>query len=99
MSIGFPDSAERVFGVMVAPDRPGPLELVTMAKKAAVFGLGGGKEAPVAPRGVRPVLKVDRSGVKPVRKAEGSKDDCGPASMAGDRGPERNELEKELDHG
>ena len=66
MAEALPVSAVRVLGVIW-----GPLPL-TMAKKAAVPGDGGGN--PLAlPRGVSPVLKLERSGVKPVRNEDGSK--------------------------
>ena len=68
--------ALRVLGVMVpvTPWRPpGPL-LFIMARNAAVFGLGGGKETGPPIRGVRPVPGVSPvRGVRPVRKAAGSK--------------------------
>ena len=63
-----------MFGVIVVPDKPGPLLFVTIARKAAVFGLGGGKEPEAPPKGVKPVLKFVKSGVKPVRKELGSKE-------------------------
>ena len=82
------------------------VELFIIAKKAEVPGDGGKATGPptrgvrpvpgVSPvRGVRPVL-----GVRPVRKEEGSNwiEDlsfvllfCGPASIAGERGPARRE--------
>ena len=66
-----PVSALSVFGVIVAAlaaAAPAALD-PTMAKNAAVLGLGGGKATGPPTRGVRPVL-----GVKPVRKEpEGSK--------------------------
>lgn len=65
--------AERVLGVMVAPDVEAPEVLLTIAaRKAAVLGEGGGKDMP-PPSGVRPVLKLERSGVNPVRNELGSK--------------------------
>lgn len=66
-------SAESVLGVMVAAEVEAPEVLLTMAaRKAAVLGEGGGKDMP-PPSGVRPVLKLERSGVKPVRNELGSK--------------------------
>ena len=71
------------------------LEL-TIAKKAAVPGLGGGKLTEPFTRGVRPVPGVRPVlGVRPVRGVrpvlKGSY--CwGPASIAGDRGPDLSEL-------
>lgn len=93
-------SAESVLGVMVAAELGAPEVLLTMAaRKAAVLGEGGGNDMP-PPRGVRPVLKLDKSGVKPVRNELGSKWElCGPASMAGDKGPDLNELVRPADHG
>ena len=71
---GLPLSAESVFGVMVAAEVEAADVLFTIAaRKAAVFGEGGGNEIGPPPRGVKPVLKLDRSGVKPVRKELGSK--------------------------
>lgn len=93
--------AESVLGVMVAPEADGPEELVTMARNVAVFGEGGGKAIGPLPRGVRPVLKLERSGVKPVLKL-GSKalvDDWGPASIAGDKGPARSDPVRAPPHG
>lgn len=95
--------ADRVFGVMV--DWP-LLPLFMMARKAAVPGEGGKATGPptrgVKPvPGVRPVLGVmPVRGVRPVRKElpsnwrweDWSLLDCGPASMAGERGPARREL-------
>ena len=64
---------ERVLGVMVAAEVEGVEVLLTIAaRNAAVLGEGGGKEMP-PPSGVSPVLKLERSGVKPVRKLLGSK--------------------------
>ena len=93
--------ALRVFGVIVAPDAD---ELI-MLRKAAVLGDGGGKETGPPIRGVRPVPGVRPvRGVKPVRKLVGSNasgasplDCCGPASMAGERGPALKELAMEDD--
>lgn len=66
-----------VFGVIVpaTDEREGvDEELFIMARKAAVFGLGGGKLTGPPMRGVRPVPGVRPVlGVRPVRKAEGSK--------------------------
>lgn len=71
---------------------------LTNAKRAAVLGDGGGKPPGPPIRGVRPVRLT--SGVNPVRTNELSKAprpsegvccDAGPASIAGDRGPERSE--------
>lgn len=77
-------------------DMPGALLFVTMARKAAVFGLGGGNPLPVAPpKGVKPVLKLDKSGVNPLRKLLTSKVDCGPASIAGESGPDRRDPVKD----
>jgi len=46
-------------------ERDWPAEVpFTMAKRAAVLGVGGGKEPPPAIRGVKPVLET--SGVRPV---------------------------------
>jgi hypothetical protein len=89
--------ALRVFGVMVAP--PDTDELI-MLRKAAVLGDGGGNDTGPPIRGVRPVPGVSPvRGVRPVRKLDGSNasvpsplDCCGPASMAGDRGPALKEL-------
>lgn len=113
-------NAERVPGVIVAldPGTMSPLRapptlipldtpevwLVTMAKKAAVLGDGGGKETGPPTSGVRPVRPT--SGVRPVRKAgcEGSQPPTvvlvpidparaacsfGPLRRAGDSGPLR----------
>lgn len=88
-----------VFGVIVAPDAD---ELI-MLRKAAVLGDGGGKDTGPPIRGVRPVPGVSPvRGVRPVRKLDGSNESgasplccCGPASMAGERGPALNELEME----
>ena len=68
-----PLSALRVLGVMVAVFEGGwPVEVpFTMAKRAAVLGVGGGKEPPPAIRGVKPVLET--SGVRPVLTNELSK--------------------------
>ena len=50
------------------------VELFIMARKAAVFGLGGGKLTGPPMRGVRPVPGVRPVlGVRPVRKLVGSK--------------------------
>lgn len=102
-----------VLGVIVAlAELSGPAAdaFVTMARKAAVLGEGGGNETgpPMTPAGVRPVPAGVRPvpGVRPVRKEDESKMEwwwpwaCevdellvwGPASMAGDKGPERREL-------
>ena len=103
--------ALRVLGVIVPATLErlaGPL-LFIIASKAAVLGLGGGKETGPPMSGVRPVPGVRPvRGVSPVRKAAGSKAargwscDCwGAVSIAGDRGPERRELEspaEENDH-
>lgn len=98
VSIGLPLNALSVFGVMGAPDKAAVPLLFIMAKNAAVFGLGGGKDPDVAPNGVSPVLKLERSGVKPVRKVDGSKL-CGPANIAGESGPARREPESEVFQG
>lgn len=70
--------ADKVLGVMVAAteDKEPPLELLfIMARNAAVFGLGGGKDTGPPMRGVRPVAGVSPvRGVRPVRKEAGSKD-------------------------
>ena len=59
------EMVERVPGVKGGAEEEPP----TMARKAAVFGLGGGKATGPPTRGVRPV-----DGVRPVLKeAEGSK--------------------------
>lgn len=61
-----------------------------MARNAAVFGLGGGKDVGPPMSGVRPVRLT--SGVRPERmlsKSEVPEYCCGPASMAGDSGPDR----------
>jgi hypothetical protein len=92
-----PVMALRVFGVIVAP--PDTDELI-MLRKAAVLGDWGGNDTGPPIRGVRPVPGVSPvRGVRPVRKLEGSNasvpsplDCCGPASMAGDRGPALKEL-------
>jgi hypothetical protein len=94
--------AFRVFGVIVAP--PDTDELI-MLRKAAVLGDGGGNETGPPIRGVRPVPGVSPvRGVRPVRKLDGSKARvpsalacCGPASMAGDRGPALKELDMEVE--
>lgn len=98
--------ALRVFGVMVAAL---PFGLFIMWRKAAVFGDGGGKETGPPRIGVRPVPGVRPvRGVRPVLKVFGSKAmdglalpsawGCwGPASIAGDRGPERREFAREDD--
>jgi hypothetical protein len=93
--------ALRVFGVIVAPDAD---ELI-MLRKAAVFGEGGGKDTGPPIRGVRPVPGVSPvRGVRPVRKLDGSNESgaspfacCGPASMAGERGPALKELDMEVE--
>ncbi len=57
---------ENVFGVIVAATEAKGFALaapVTMARKAAVFGLGGGNDEGPPMSGVRPV-----PGVRPVRK-------------------------------
>lgn len=99
--------AESVLGVMVpaTPDRLGvPPLFMTEERKAAVFGEAGGNETGPPRRGVRPVPGVRPiRGVRPVLKAAGSNaargccSDCcwGPVSIAGERGPDRRELEKE----
>lgn len=89
----------------------GPL-LFIMARKAAVLGDGGGNEtgpprSGVSPApGVRPVRGVSPvRGVRPVRKAAGSKGArgwsgfcCwGAVSIAGLRGPDRRELERDAE--
>lgn len=96
-----PVIALRVFGVIVAPDAD---ELI-MLRKAAVLGDGGGKDTGPPIRGVRPVPGVSPvRGVRPVRKLEGSNASgpspfgcCGPASMAGERGPALKELDMEFE--
>lgn len=93
-----PVMALRVFGVIVAP--PEADELI-MLRKAAVFGDGGGKDTGPPIRGVSPVPGVSPvRGVRPVRKFDGSNESgasplccCGPASMAGERGPALKELD------
>lgn len=67
--------AESVVGVMMAAAEVEAAEVVLLtmaARKAAVLGEGGGKDMPPL-SGVRPVLKLERSGVKPVRNELGSK--------------------------
>lgn len=60
----------RVFGVIVAAE---PLPALTIARKAAVFGDGGGKATGPPTSGVRPV-----DGVRPVRnEPDGSKPKSG----------------------
>ena len=89
--------ALRVLGVIVAPDAD---ELIIL-RNAVVLGDGGGNETGPPIRGVRPVPGVSPvRGVRPVRKLEGSNESgaspfaCwGPASMAGERGPARSELD------
>jgi hypothetical protein len=96
-----PVIALRVFGVIVAPDAD---ELI-MLRKAAVFGDGGGKDTGPPIRGVRPVPGVSPvRGVRPVRKLDGSNASwaspfccCGPASIAGERGPALRELDNEVE--
>ena len=77
---------------------------MTEERKAAVFGEAGGKETGPPRRGVRPVPGVrPMRGVRPVLKAAGSNAArvccsdccCGPVSMAGESGPDRNELEND----
>lgn len=108
MGLRAPEMALSVLGVMVGPEDEVLLLVVLLlllpmiARKAAVPGDGGKPPTrgvrPVAgvrpERGVKPVL-----GVRPVRKLLGSKAMCdcsvvgwGPASMAGERGPERREF-------
>lgn len=84
-------------------DGVAPLEFCIIARKAAVFGEGGGKETGPPMSGVSPVPGVRPvRGVSPVRKEEGSKAGrgwsllefgWGPASIAGDSGPDRNEFD------
>lgn len=103
-----PVIALRVFGVIVAFELA-PALLFISARKAAVFGEGGGKDTGPPTRGVRPVPGVNPvrgvrpvRGVKPVRnevskgicEAE-SEPCCGPANIAGERGPARRELASE----
>lgn len=58
--------------MIVAPAPPAPVEFI-IARKAAVFGEGGGKATGPPTSGVRPV-----EGVSPVRKVpEGSKPKSG----------------------
>jgi len=91
--------AFRVFGVIVAAAFASAVEgvcgLFIIDKKAAVLGDGGGKEIGPARRGVRPEPGVRPvRGVRPVLKsAEDGCGSCGPASIAGERGPARRELE------
>lgn len=71
-----PEIAFRVLGVIVAAtlDKLVLPELPIMARKAAVPGLGGGKETGPPMRGVRPVPGVRPvRGVRPVLKALVSK--------------------------
>lgn len=103
-----PVIALRVFGVIVAFELA-PALLFISAKKAAVFGDGGGKETGPPTRGVKPVPGVNPvrgvrpvRGVKPVRKevSKGKWDAesepcCGPASMAGESGPARREFARD----
>lgn len=69
-----PLRADKVFGVIVAElFRPLAEELVTMARKAAVLGDGGGKLVGPPTSGVRPVFGVRPvPGVRPVRRVVGS---------------------------
>ena len=86
-----------MFGVMV-PLRVDVLPFATMLRYAA-FGAADGKAPGPPTRGVKPGVKPLR-GVRPVRKLAGSNarwegwscDCCGPANMAGERGPDRSEL-------
>lgn len=84
----------------------GPLtDACMLLMNAAVPGEGGGKDPILLLiSGVRPVLGVRPvRGVSPVRKLFGSKARvdwpvapcCGPASIAGESGPERRELANE----
>lgn len=108
MEVGFdelwlastPVIALRVFGVIVAAAfaraEEGVCGLFIIDKKAAVLGDGGGKEIGPARRGVSPVPGVRPvRGVRPVLKSVEDDDcgSCGPASMAGESGPARRELE------
>ena len=71
-----PDMALRVFGVIVAAtfDRDDPEELLIIARKAAVPGLGGGNETGPPMSGVSPEPGVNPvRGVRPVLKDDGSK--------------------------
>lgn len=95
-----PVIAFRVFGVIVAAAfaraEEGVCGLFIIDKKAAVLGDGGGKEIGPARRGVSPEPGVRPvRGVRPVLKSveEDGCGSCGPASMAGERGPARRELE------
>jgi hypothetical protein len=95
-----PVIALRVFGVIVAAAfaraEEGVCGLFIIDKNAAVFGDGGGKEIGPARRGVSPEPGVRPvRGVRPVLNSveEGGCGSCGPASMAGERGPARRELE------
>lgn len=106
-----PFIAESVFGVIVAFAE---LELLFMrARNAAVFGEGGGKETGPPTRGVKPVPGVRPvrgvkpvRGVRPVRNEAGSNGRCGalsepcwgPASMAGESGPARRELARDVEN-
>jgi hypothetical protein len=95
-----PVIALRVFGVIVAP----VAEELIMLRNAAVLGDGGGNETGPPIRGVRPVPGVSPvRGVRPVRKLDGSNASgasplccCGPASIAGERGPALRELAMEV---
>ena len=96
-----PVIAFRVLGVIVAAAFARAVEgvcgLFIIDKKAAVLGDGGGKEIGPARRGVRPVPGVRPvRGVRPVLKSveEDECGSCGPASMAGDKGPARREFER-----
>ena len=92
--------AFRVFGVIVPAAftraEEGVCGLFIIDKKAAVLGDGGGKEIGPARRGVSPEPGVRPvRGVRPVLNSaeEDGCGSCGPASMAGERGPARRELE------
>lgn len=95
-----------VFGVIVGLLFPAALFI--MERNAAVFGDGGGKETGPPMSGVRPVPGVKPvRGVSPVRKLLGSNGrgapgacpfaSRGPASIAGESGPDRSELAKDDD--
>ena len=93
--------AFRVLGVIVAAAFAravdGVCGLFIIDKKAAVLGDGGGNEIGPARRGVRPEPGVRPvRGVSPVLKSveEDGCGSCGPASIAGDRGPARREFER-----
>jgi hypothetical protein len=95
-----PVIALRVFGVIVAAAlaraEEGVCGLFIIDKKAAVLGDGGGKDIGPARRGVSPEPGVRPvRGVRPVLNSveEDGCGSCGPASMAGERGPARRELE------